>query len=485
MNREFLINVLFLVLVNLLVKPFYVFGIERTIQDTVGPASYGLYATLFSFSLLLFMVNDFGIHYFNNTHIARHPRLISKYFPNLSLLKILLGGLYLVLLFLLAWLRGFEPSILPLLFFVALNQLLVSWVAFLRSNVSALGMYRTDSLLSMLDKLLLSGLCALLLWGPLTPGYFRIEWLVYAQGIAWLLTGLAAFFIVKKHLQKPIRLRLRRPVLAFFIKKSAPYALAVFLMAAYTRLDIVLLEWLLPDGRHEAGIYAAAFRLLDAFNAIGLLSAGLLLPMFSSLLKQRDLKTLESLLQTSFQLIWAGSATLALACFFFQTELMHWLYPETATPYYGEVLAFVILTLVPFSGLFIYSTLLTANGSLKKMNFVFLLGIAINLSLNLLLIPEWKAVGAGIAALTTQAAVLAGMVVLVRSELDLKPGAVQFLRVFGFVGLLALANWGISQLPIGSWLLKFCLCLLAGGLLALLLKLVHLNGLPSLIRRAR
>ena len=53
MNREFLINALFLVLVNLLIKPFYVFGIERVIQDRVGAETYGLYATLFSFSSLL------------------------------------------------------------------------------------------------------------------------------------------------------------------------------------------------------------------------------------------------------------------------------------------------------------------------------------------------------------------------------------------------------------------------------------------------
>ncbi|MCC6727110.1 MAG: polysaccharide biosynthesis protein, partial [Saprospiraceae bacterium] len=52
MNREFLLNAVFLVLVNLLIKPFYVFGIERTIQERVAPGEYGLYATLFIFTFL-------------------------------------------------------------------------------------------------------------------------------------------------------------------------------------------------------------------------------------------------------------------------------------------------------------------------------------------------------------------------------------------------------------------------------------------------
>jgi drug/metabolite transporter (DMT)-like permease len=82
LNREFLLNAVFLVLVNLLIKPFYVFGIERTVQERVGTEQYGLYATLFSFAYLLFMVNDFGIHYFNSRTVARHPQLAAKLFPN-------------------------------------------------------------------------------------------------------------------------------------------------------------------------------------------------------------------------------------------------------------------------------------------------------------------------------------------------------------------------------------------------------------------
>ncbi|MBK9016033.1 MAG: oligosaccharide flippase family protein [Saprospiraceae bacterium] len=185
MNREFLLNAAFLVLVNVLIKPFYVFGIERTVQERVGPEQYGLYATLFSFTFLLFMVNDFGIHYFNNRTIARHPQLIGKYFPNILVVKTLLTVMYLVLVFLAALVRGFEPAIFHLIFFIALNHVFISMVAFLRSNISGLGMYRTDSLVSTLDKLLLIGACSVLLWSPFWEGKFRIEWFIHAQNLTW------------------------------------------------------------------------------------------------------------------------------------------------------------------------------------------------------------------------------------------------------------------------------------------------------------
>ena len=88
----------------------------------MGPEQYGLYATLFSFAFLLFMVNDFGIHYFNNRTIARHPQLATKLFPNTLMLKGLLTLAYLSLVFVAAWLRGFEVEIYHLLFFISLNQ---------------------------------------------------------------------------------------------------------------------------------------------------------------------------------------------------------------------------------------------------------------------------------------------------------------------------------------------------------------------------
>ncbi len=488
MTREFFLNAIFLIFVNVLIKPFYVFGIERKIQDTVGAETYGLYATLFSFAFLLFIVNDFGIHYFNNRTIARHPQLLDRYFPNILVLKTMLTGIYLVLVFVAALVRGFEREVFYLLFFIALNHVLISLVAYLRSNISGLGMYRTDSVVSTLDKIILIVLCALLLWGGILPGDFQIKWFVHAQNIAWGLTVLTAFFIVKKHLRQPLRLRLNLPFSIAVLKKSAPYALAVFLMTAYTRLDIVILEWMLPDGRQEAGIYAAAYRLLDAFNMVGFLFAGLLLPMFATLLRKREKgaatdEEIPSLLRFAVQLIWAGTITLAVSCFFFRTEIMLWLYPATATPYYGEVLACIILTLVPFSGIFIYSTLLTANESLRKMNRLFLFGIVVNVVLNLLLIPHLKAVGAGAAALSTQAFVLVGQMWIAKKELRLPTGLRQVAKVSGFVTVVVLADWQLYNFAGGSWLLRFGAAIAAGLLLAFIFRLIRLKMLFDLVKR--
>ena len=70
------------------------------------------------------------------------------------------------------------------------------------------------------------------------------------------------------------------------LKKSYPYAILTLLMASYNRFDAILLERLLPNGSQQAGIYAQAFRILDAAAMFALLFAGLLLPMFSKMIKK-------------------------------------------------------------------------------------------------------------------------------------------------------------------------------------------------------
>lgn len=491
MNREFLINAAFLVLVNLLIKPFYVFGIERVIQDRVGPETYGLYATLFSFSYLLFMFNDFGIYYFNNRTIAQHPHLAKKYIPNILVLKILLAVLYMVLVFIAALIRGFESAVYYLLFFVALNHILITLVGYFRSNISGVGLYRIDSVASTLDKVFLIGICAVLLWAnPFSDGAeFDIKWFVHAQNVAWALTAAFAFGVICFKIRPSFRWRVNWRFLWVILKKSLPFALAVFLMTAYIRFDIVILEWLLPDGRYHAGVYAASYRLLDAFNMLGYLFAGLLLPMFSKLLASKDSSksAIYSLLKFSLQLIVAATVGLAVCCFYFQKELMELMYPLSVNPenvnYYGETMGYLILTLIPFSVTYIYSTLLTANNSLAKMNILFVLGILVNVGLNLLLIPIYQAIGSAIAALLTHLFMMVSIIRLTNKELHLSMDMQHAGRLISFVLTTFISSYCIYHFVQMEWLTKLIIALLINGIWAFLFQLVQPQAIIDLLKK--
>jgi len=460
MNREFLINILFLIAVNLLIKPFYIFGIDRTVQNTVEAGDYGLYFAFFNFTFLFQIINDFGIQNYNNRNIAQHSYLLEKYFPNILILKALLAIIYFLVISIAATIAGYTLPYFPLLLMVGLNQVLNSIILFFRSNISGLALYRTDSVVSVIDKLLLIIICGILLWAPPFKDHFKIEWFVYAQTTTLFLTATIAFAIIYQKLPV-LRFRFKPVFLWMIIKNSYPYALVIFLMTAYSRIDAVMIERLLENGRVEADIYASAYRLLDASNMIGFLFAGLLLPMFARLLKER--LPVGPLLAFSFQFIWAAAAVLAIGTFMFQEEIMIALYKD-ADAYSGKILGYLILSFVAGSGAYIYGTLLTANGSLMKMNLLFTGGVVLNIGLNLLLLPKFKAEGAAIATLITQFVIFVGQIILAQKELALRFDWAQLLKIIGFSAVCGYVSWTIYQQATNNWLLYYLLSLAVGAL---------------------
>jgi O-antigen/teichoic acid export membrane protein len=457
MKKEFLFNIILLVLINLLIKPLFIFGIDLGVQNRLGEG-YGLYFALLNLAYLTQIVNDFGIQSFNNRHISQHPYLLPKYFPNLLALKLLLGAAYILITLLIAWLAlGYKLQVLPLLAVLLFNQVVVQMILFLRSSISGLGRYRLDSLLSALDKLLMLVTCGAVLWGNVTS--LTLMSFALAQTLALLLTLLIVWILLRSLSPVPVRpswasnWRAGRPAVLMLFRQSVPYALVVLLMFAYTRMDAVLLERM--AGEAHAEVYAGAFRLLEACNMFGYLFASLLLPMFARMIQQKE--PVRPLVSLGFRLIWVGSVALSTAIFFFRSELLTLMMPGRVTPERSDVLGVLIWAFVPVSITYIFSTLLTARERMMEMNRFFLIGIAIDLGLNLLLIPGHYALGAAIAAIVTQIFIASSMVWLSVKTFGFSGGKRTMARAFLFLCWMLLFSWLIRcYLPL-PWGYQFVL----------------------------
>ena len=67
MSKKILTNVFLLLAINLLIKPFWILGIDRTVQNTVGNDVYGAYMVMFNISLMFTMLLDFGINNYTSS----------------------------------------------------------------------------------------------------------------------------------------------------------------------------------------------------------------------------------------------------------------------------------------------------------------------------------------------------------------------------------------------------------------------------------
>ena len=473
MNREFAGNAVLIVTINVLVKSFYLFGIDRTVQNSLPEGDYGLYFTLFNFAFLFQIISDFGLQNFNARQLSQSRHLLSKYFPYLLSLKLGLGVLFVGFTIVAGYLWGFRDSaVWWMLLGICVNQFLQTFVLFLRSNLAGLGLYRLDSWMSVVDKTLLIIIAGAMLWAPAWQADFTIVRFILAHTAAYALTILVLLYLLWPRLGY-LQWRWKPVQLWSFLRQSAPYALVVFLMTAYTRLDAIMIEKLLPNGEMEADRYASAFRLLDAANIGGFLLAGLLLPMFARLLKTEE--SVKPLTQLAISTVWSGALTLAVSVWFFATPIMIGLYTD-GNAYSGRILQWLMLTFIPMSGGYVYGTLLTANANLRPMNWIFAIGIVVNVILNLVLIPERGAEGAAIATLLTQSFTFLAQVLLAQRLLQLNFLPVLLVRFMLFIGLLAGLTWLMqNHWDSVGWAVKFVLAISIGAVLAFALGLLDVK----------
>lgn len=396
MKKTFLTNLILLVFLNLLIKPFWVFGIDRTVQNTVGASEYGVYVALFSLSIICNIFLDLGITNFNNRNIAQHSQLLRKYFSHIVVLKFMLAIVYAIITLSIGFLLHFDMQKFQILLFLIFNQFLLSFILYLRSNISGLHYYRTDSIVSVIDRTLMIAICGMLL---LTRSHdFTIHWYVYAQTVSYTITAIIACIIVYKKTSF-FRISFNYPFFVLILKQSYPFALLVLLTGIYTRTDMVMLEYMLPHGAEQAGIYAQSFRILDAMSMFSYLFASLLLPMFSKLYKERAIFT--QLTQLSFVLLIVPTITFVIVTNRYSYELMNLMYHEHVQ-LSARIYSILIFSFIPVSSSYIFGTLLTAHNRLKELNLIALSGMALNIILNLIWIPKYGAIGAAWASVISQ-----------------------------------------------------------------------------------
>jgi len=169
-------------------------------------------------------------------------------------------------------------------------------------------------------------------------------------------------------------------------------------MSFFYRADQVMLERLLPDGNEQVGIYAQAFRNFDAVSNFCLLFAGLLLPIFAKMLKQKQ--PVEQLIKFSYILLIVPAIIIGISCVFYSKEIMTIMYHkhvEDSSP----IFSFLMLSFIANATVYIFSTLLTANGNMKQLNLSAFIGVLICIILNFILIPRYAALGPAISNFVT------------------------------------------------------------------------------------
>ena len=475
-HSKFYSSLLLLIVLNAIIKPFWIFGIDRQVQNITGVVEYGTYFSLLNLSIVFGFLLDWGLTNFINRELAAKKTELQQELSSLLLLKILFAFFYTVIVVAVALLSGVKRW--DILAGVIAIQFLTFLFLFLRNIITANQWFRTDAWLSVLDKSLMILLAGGFIFLPAIFGSIDIDKFLLAQIISSTIAVLIVVVILYSN-----RIIFKKPSLNFFtrpvIYSVLPFALTVFLMSVHFRADGFLLERVHPNGAHEAGIYAAAYRLLDASNMVGYLIASFFMPFIARLwaenqaLEKTILETRH--LQLMFAVIMAAIAIML-------APWLHKILYHRNDGYSIKVLQWCLPVLIGYSFVQVYGTVMTATGNIVAFCYLNLTAVIINIILNLFLIPSHGAFGCCISALCSQAFLAVATMSFVNRKLKISSG-VKSLALYLLTGLLiSAALYLLSKTSLNTWF-ALPVAMLIGFLIMWSTRMISLNNWLSFLKK--
>ena len=399
MLKKFISDIAFIQLLNLLVKPVWILIIDRAVQNQLSQQAYGEYFALFNFSLLFFIVLDLGITSFNATQISKRPKKLKQMFGHLFGLKLLLTLLYLFLVISFGGVMGYNSTAFGLLMLVSVVQILTSFNQYFRSSISAFQMFKSDGVFMVLDRVIIIGLCALLLWGGFNGWSMTIERFVWAQIIGLFTVSILLLLFIFIKVER-VRLSFNMKKIFPLLKKTWPYGLLITLMGLYNYLDGVMIEQLSSGRAEDAAVYAMGYRLYFALFMFAQVFSNVLLAMYGK--HQNSRESIRLLSGFSAKLLLIVSISIAMVSWIYSAEIIAFLYPLKASLEASSALRLLMIGFVGSSLILVYGTLLTSKEKLKQLNWAAAFTLVLNISLNYSLIPKYGPSGAAVATMCSQ-----------------------------------------------------------------------------------
>lgn len=443
MKRSFFKNLLWLQLLNWLVKPLWILWIEREMQLRMGDLWYGVYSIHFNFALLFAVLLDAGLNSYVSKEIAAHGKLI--HVKRVVGLRIGLGFLYVMCA---VGISHFQSGILAMfLMYAILNQLLAAGTLMLRAVLQGKQRFVADAWLSVVDRLVALAICSFILVN-FSNSEFMSEGMILifqmAQGAGYLAAILVGLVMVYWHPrrkffnEKKCDLLVNSEVESFsettnsaWLKSVIWFVVMALAMSVYTRIDVQMIQQLSPFGEgfdrnalgyREVGLYTKGYRLLDAALIFSALLSTQLLPIFSNGIAKQEDQT--KVIWFGLRLVsWVGLGA-ALSAWYYGPEIMNLLYHgqmEIAPQIFvngmaipsewkynaeiynaAEIFKVLMLAFIPMALVHVFGTYITAAGQIRWLALLALICVGINVGFNYIEIPKVGALAAATGCLITQ-----------------------------------------------------------------------------------
>jgi len=231
--------------------------------------------------------------------------------------------------------------------------------------------------------------CALIIWA------YPIEYFAAAYGLELALGGLLIAWNYYRDGMGKVKWAFDRTILQSLLKDGWPLILTTALVALHTRIDQVMLGNMLDDA--AVGVFSVAVRLSEIWLFVPMLLVQSLTPYLLRLKEKDEAHYHARMIQLYSVMFWSGTFVGVLTLLYGE-KLVVLLFGEEYRA------AFIPLVWIIWTGVFksqavAASIWMVGENTQKHRLILNLIGVAMNIGLNMVLIPEYGLSGAAFASL--------------------------------------------------------------------------------------
>ena len=404
----------------------------------LATADYGRFAAMVVYVTLIGVVADLGLQTVFIRETSRDRQQFGRYLGNLISARVVLS--IAALLVLAVVLRLLSPSLFP--FTIAGFVLLVttSYSSLLRAVFYIRGRLGYEAVAIVIEAVIVLALTIYAI-------QHRAHWdaFLWCYSASYAFTCLFALVVVRLRWRDPVVPRLEPALLRLLLAAGIPLALGFTVTSVYAQIDVVLLQ--LIKGFTVVGWYSAANRYIDAVAWVPQSAMGAVFPALAMVAAGQRAQLVFAY-EKSYKMLAVLGLPLAVGIGVLALPLMRLLAPDghldPAVPALELLAPSVFLLFV--NNTFIYT--LTAINRQLDFTRLSLATLAVNLILNLALIPTVGLAGAAAASTLTEGALfIGGWWLLRRQQLRLQP-IDGILRVIAAAALMGVAAYLVHAWPL-------------------------------------
>ncbi len=369
------------------------FAVGLWLARYLGPSDFGLLSAATAAAWLGVVATQLGLDGLIQRELVQHPENTGRILGTVTLLSSATALVVWLAIALFAWLAVDAPTMQTLLLWLgllAVPQALAAWEYLFQA--------RSDLRPVVVGQNICFAACL-----AARAGLIALQAPVAAFAIVAVAERLLGAVVVMRWARKHLvgtSLGFDASLARAMLREAWPVWISALLVTVYQKIDVVLIaRW---RDEAEAGIYAAAMRIVELWWSIAVIGATALLP--DLMRSSQDRSRYPSVLQRYLDLSAGAGIAAGLVMTVCAVPLIRILFGQD----YAE--AGGILALQTWAGVFVFLSVARARHliAIKRRGvelWFSALGVTLNLGLNVVLIPRYGAWGAAWAGFTTQAAV--------------------------------------------------------------------------------